>query len=260
MTEKQKAWNVSAEIRAEQKAAFANMSRKEKFNYFWEYYRFHVIVTVLVVVILGNMIHGIVTSRSYSFYAVLINAFGLNGEVLGEEFSEMAGLDNIKQHCNIDTSSFLDINEITSIDAALIQRLYATISASILDSIIADGFTFIYFADAGFFIDLRLILSEDEIKRFEDNFFYIDEAFIDAMRADPNMSMVDQQKTLEQMDQDVELRRQPDKMKTPIPVGIFLSDSPVLKDAYYGNIPVAGVIGSSNRKDEAIKFVEFLLR
>jgi len=259
MAEKKKSWNVSAEIRAEQKAALANMTRKEKFKYYWEYYRYHVIISIIVIASLSHIIYGIVTNRDFSFYAVIINSHGLDGEALSEEFSVLADLDNEKLHCFIDTTLFINTNEFSQTDSMLVQRLFATVGTGELDTIVADAFTFIHFANAEFFIDLRLVLSDDEIEYYKDIFFYVDRAAIEARRTNFNIDIVHEIKTPEQMKQDVELRRQPEIMTEPVPVGIFLSDSLILKDAYWGDtVPVIGITVSSSRKDKVLELIEFL--
>ena len=54
--------SVMDEIR-EQHKKMKGKSLKEKFQYFWEYYRVATLVTILVAVFLGNLIYTVATAK-----------------------------------------------------------------------------------------------------------------------------------------------------------------------------------------------------
>ena len=263
MSENKKTWSVAAEIKAEQKAALKYMSRKEKSKYIWEYYKIQIITAIVSVILLISIIYNAATNRDYSYYAVIFNAVILDGEEIAEDFNTFAGIDGSRYHTFIDTSNVLDKDNVTPFEMAIIQRIMATIVAGHLDSIIADGYTFTYFADGEFFVDLRKVISAEELKRYENNLFYIDQAVIDRRNANVNMDSVLDIIVLdeEQRVAEVTLRRQPENMGNPVPVGIILTGSPLINDAYLTHeIPVLGIIGTSDRHELTMMFVEFLLR
>ena len=261
MSENKKTWSVAAEIRAEQKAALKDMSRKEKLNYFWEYYKMHTIATVIILCLFISIIHNVITNKPYSFYAIVLNAIELDSDVLGEEFSQFAGIDNTRYNCFIDTGHHLNTMDVSPYEMALVQRMMATVAAGHLDSVVTDGFTFIYFADNEFFTDLSTILSAEQLKLFEGNLYYIDKAHIERRNANTDIDSIMFMEVLdiEQQLKEVEKRRQPENMEKPIPVGIVLSDSAILQNSLLSDaVPVLGVIASSDRKEEAVKLAEFL--
>ena len=66
--------SVGDEIREERRKAMGRMSPKEKFAYFWDYYKIHAFVTVAVVIAASSFIYQYATYKDYGFYAALINA------------------------------------------------------------------------------------------------------------------------------------------------------------------------------------------
>ena len=260
MEEKKENWSVTAEIRAEQKAALKEMKAKAKLAYFWEYYKIHAIVTVVAIVVAASFLYNIITNRDYSFYALFINAHYFSGDTMAEDFSRFSGIDNDNLRCFIETDMAFNREEFTSYEAAAVQRITATVMTGDLDVITADAYTFIYFADSEFFADLRDVFSEAELKPYQDNLFYIDQAVIDKRNAtvgfDESQLLIE--KTFDQMIAEAEARRQPENMADPVPVGIFLADT-VIDDAYFETaFPVFGIIASSGRFDIAAMYLDFL--
>ncbi|MCL2717702.1 MAG: hypothetical protein FWE14_02860 [Lachnospiraceae bacterium] len=262
MSEKPQSWSVTAEIRAEQKAAIKDMSRKEKLAYFWEYYKIHTITILISAVILISIIYNMATSKDYAFYAVILNSYGLSRETLADDFSTFAEIDTDRVLVYIETETHLNIDDFSPFDMATVQRIMATIAAGQLDAIVTDASSFIYFSDAEFFGDLRLILSAEELKRHENRLFYIDQDVIDKKNANPNFDNIEIIiKTPEEKIQEIKLRRQPENMINPVPVGIFMTESQLIQSAFFGNdFPVLGIIGTSRQHENARMFVDFLLK
>jgi hypothetical protein len=254
--------SVAAEIRAEQKAALKNMPFKKKVAYFWEYYRFHVLITVVLVMVAVNFITSIVGQKPYSFYGIMLNSFELDGAAWQEEFAAYAELDEEKSQCYIETQTFLDIDSLDQYNIASIQRVLALVATGDLDVIVSDGPAFTYYADAEIFLDLRTVLSAEEIARYEGDFFYIDQAFIERRKNDVNLALdySDTPKSNEEKLNDLEKRRHPENMENPIPVGIFVTDAALIKatGAYPLFEPIYGIAVSSQRLEVAVKYLEFL--
>jgi hypothetical protein len=255
-------WDVSAEIRAEQKAALEKMSFKQKVAYYWEYYRFHALIALAVLAVGINIVSFVINQKPYSFYGLMLNAFELDGASLQGAFSDFAGLDEQKTACFIDTQSYLNIDELDQYNIASIQRILALISAGDLDVIVSDGPTFIYLAEGEMLMDLRAVLSAEEITRYEEYFFYIDQAAIERRNNDENL-VIDVNpavKSPEEKVSELEERRDPTQMENPVPVGIFVNETAFIKKsgAYPNYTPVYGIAVSSQRLETAKQYLEFL--
>ena len=74
---------VIDEIRQQQMKT-KEMSAKGKLEYFWDYYKVHTIVAILVIFFAAMFIRDIVTAKDYNFYSILFNARQLSGDSLAE--------------------------------------------------------------------------------------------------------------------------------------------------------------------------------
>jgi hypothetical protein len=255
-------WSVKAEIRAEQRAALEKMTRKEKLAYFWEYYRYHLLIGIMVLAVAINLITSIVNQKPYAFYAMMINSFELDAEAIQDEFGAYAGFDLQRTACLIDVTTFLNLDSLDQYNIASIQRVLALTSAGDLDVITSDGTTFTYFAEAELLMDLREVLSAEELALYEDNIFYIDMAFIERRKNDDNIEASDYLtvKSYEEKLSDLEEHRSAEEMETPVPVGIFIADAALIEatGAYPTLPPVFGISISSQRTEAGVRFLEFL--
>ena len=109
LKEREHAMSVIDEIREEQKKALSTMSLKEKLAYFWDYYKIHTVVTIVVLAFVISFIHQYVTNKDYGFYAALVNAHASSYDdelpaIWAEEFQEYAQIDPDEYLVYIDTS------------------------------------------------------------------------------------------------------------------------------------------------------------
>ena len=257
---------VADEIREQQKK-MKDMSLKEKLAYFWYYYKVHTIV-ILIVAIFGSIwIHEIVTAKDYNFYGIMLNSFQLSGEALGNSFSEYAGLDSENYTCYIDTLSTLSYQTQTDYDLATLQKMFALVQTGDLDTLVLDGQVFYNFAFNGMVTDLSTVLTEEELARHEGNIYYIDYAKI--REAEANDGSTDElmkeaearrNATKEEMNVEAESHKDPSTMKDPVPVGIYLTDSPFAQktSSYSDLVPIYGFVTTSGRMETAKKYLEFL--
>ena len=99
---------VIDEIR-EQQLKTKDMSAKGKLAYFWDYYKVHTIVILLVLIFGGALIHDIVSAKDYCFSSIMMNASLLSGESMESAFAEYADLDTETYQCFIDTTTALSL-------------------------------------------------------------------------------------------------------------------------------------------------------
>ena len=125
---------VIDEIRQQQMKT-KEMSAKGKLEYFWDYYKVHTIVAILVIFFAAMFIRDIATAKDYNFYSILFNARQLSGDSLESAFSEYAGLDTENYECYIDASTGLSLTSFTEYDMATVQKLMATIQIGDLDTV-----------------------------------------------------------------------------------------------------------------------------
>lgn len=241
----------------EQKNKLKGKTFKEKLGYFWDYYKVHTFVTLLVVVIASVFIHDAITAKDYGFSATLLNAYASdNQEALENEFAEYSNIDLDIYDCYIDTGSTLSYETMSEMDLAISQRLIAMAQTDAIDVVISDLEPFSNFSKGMMFVDLREELSEDEFAKFEPYFFYIDAALEeedDMIYGEDGMPQI--------VDNSID-HSDPSSMKDPIPVGIHLEDSAKLKEwgcyPVKDSTPIFGFVYSSVRKDVSHLFLQYL--
>lgn len=214
--------SIIEEIREQQKKAFATMSLREKLAYFWDYYKVHTIVAVLIIVFIISFVSSWRANKPYAFYAVLLNAYtdAENNNVSSEwsqEFMEYAGIDPDAYQVSIDTSITISEDGGDQYEVANRQKMVAMLQIGDIHAIIADTEAFENYARLDYFYDLTAIFTAEELAPYADLFYYTDAAAFDADTGD----------TLEELDAAQEKRyaqvidhSDPASMEKPVAVGI----------------------------------------
>lgn len=257
---------VQDEIR-EQQQKLKDKSLKDKLQYFWYYYKIHTIVVICAVIFLVTMFRDILSAKDYTFYGIMLNAVNLSGDSMEEAFGEYAGLDLETYECFIDTDSTLSYRTATQYDMATSQRLIALVQTKDLDAMVFDSEIYNNYANNGMVADLTTLYTPEELQKYEDRLYYVDKAQIDRAYEDPDYKNEaiafledDKEVTNDDILKEAETHRHPENMEDPIPVGIFLEDSPfVQKTGSYDILkPVFGISVTTTRPETARKFLEFL--
>lgn len=240
----------------EERAALKNGTLKQKFTYFLDYYKWHVIITVAVIGFAASMIYQSVTSKDTAFFAALVNVFEITStEEYVQGFTEYAGIDTDVYDVMFDSSMHISNTEVTQDTIAASQKLMVYIAASELDVILSDEATIEQYAYNDSFCDLREILTEEQLQKYEPYLYYMDQAVADAIHA-----------AQEDPDYDYNQRpfhpdpKKPEAMDEPIPVGIFLDETSSLDEFYLflNGKGVLAVPATAPNPDNVVKYVDFL--
>lgn len=254
---------VRDEIRQEQLKT-KDMNWKDRLGYFWYYYKVHTLVAILVVIFSVTLIHDITTTRDYNFYGIMLNSYQLSADRLEAAFSDYAGLDSENYECFLDTDSTLSMTAMSEFDLVSSQKMIALMSTHDLDSVVFDSQAFYHYSNNEMFMDLRQVFTEEELKKYEDHLYYIDYAVIRAAIEAAEEGLVTYEEapapTPEEIAAEAETHKHPEDMEEPIPVGVFITDSPFAKQtgAYENLTPVFGIVASTQRLDTAKEYLHFL--
>ncbi len=241
----------------EEREAMKHKTPKEKLSYFWDYYKWHVIVSILVLIVGISLIYETVTRKDVAFYALLLNgatySFMQDNAENTSDFAAYAGIDENDYEILYDTTVQLGQGSANEYEAA--QKLMVYIAAGDLDVMVSDYSSLEKYAYKENFHDMRTFLTQEQIEKYGASFYYIDNAVVreidaanDAMNLDyvPNYGNP----------------TQPEKMKEPIPVGIYLpKESPLLKDYYFhGEDVVVSVLINTSRPEITSQYIDFLMQ
>lgn len=253
---------INDEIR-EQTKKFKDMNLKEKWEYFWEYYKLNVIIIAVIATFVISMIYNFVTAKDYCFNGMLLNASMMDQEKIASSFAEYAGFDTETYECFIDATSTLSYQKPSEYELATAQKIVALIQSKELDGLLFDAEVFYNYAFNQVFMDLREVYTTEELAAYEGRIYYIDKAEI--RRAEESEQTTGQSYTLNSLTPDeviaeAQTHRDPSTMEEPIPVGIFVDDSPFAEKskAYLGVVPIYGISSTSQRVEASKLFLNFL--
>lgn len=229
---------------------------KEKFAYFWDYHKWHVIGTAAVLIFVISYIHNVVTAKDTAFYAVLINSVSVEDtDPYMQEYAEYAGIDLEEYDILFDSSMVIQKDTNDEMSYTYMQKLMAYTAAAELDAMITGDETFRQYAYNENFHDLRNILTAEQLEKYEPYFYYIDYKIVE-----------ETEKAIDEWDEsyvpDYPDSTNPDVMEQPIPVGIYVDSSAKLKE-YYGfaeGIGVLGIYGNTQRLENTLKYLDFVMQ
>jgi hypothetical protein len=238
---------------------------KAMVSYFWDYYKIPTAVIIVIALFSFYLIRDMASNLPYGFYAMMINStMHPDGEVIGEDFAGYAGIDTSSYNVLIDTNQTLSTSSYNTYDVSTQERIMAITAAGDLDVMIADQSVFEQYARNSYMTDLRDLMSEDELKKYDGYIYYVDGAILKAIEdgtyeqassentadnesqgsqddpsvAGSNSAATDETISDEEISymlgisspssivsEDDFVLPDPDSMEDPVPVGIILSDT-----------------------------------
>ena len=127
----------------EEREALKNGTPKQKLAYFWYYYKWHVIISVIVIGMIVSFIYQYTNRKDTAFNAVLLNA-SLLDQISSEQpdfltdFAEKEGIDLNTSDITFDTSIRVVEGSMDEVSVTSTQKLMVYVAANELDSMITD--------------------------------------------------------------------------------------------------------------------------
>lgn len=204
-----------------QREAIKNKSFKEKLAYYWYYYKIHVIVAIFAIILVITTIHDIVTYKDIAFYVAFLNSFDTeHDQEFIDEFSLLTDIDTDEYDIYLDTNMYFNVADYDQASMAAMQKFLAMSSSGEIDVVIADRNVYSSYADNGFFRNLNEYLTDEQLAKYADHFYYYDEGTLD--------DEIDYEAVYNSefaIPDDTSERRDPSLLEKPVPVGIFLDDA-----------------------------------
>ncbi|MCC8136745.1 MAG: hypothetical protein LIO76_01550 [Clostridiales bacterium] len=152
------------------------LSWKDRFIYVWDYYKpqMAAIIGVIFVIYLGVTIyHNLQIDTIFSAYMVNCNSYTVDTSALLADFTDYIGGIGEKEEITFDTSVTLD-DEDVSYGYAYQMKFTAVLTANMADVILMDPEKFEEYAAYGYFVDLREILTDEQMEAWSDLFVYME--------------------------------------------------------------------------------------
>ncbi|MGN1148730.1 MAG: hypothetical protein ACI4TB_09925 [Lachnospiraceae bacterium] len=237
----------------EERAKLKEQSFKKKLSYFWTYYKWYVIVGIIVVIAAGYTIKVIATHTDDALYGIALNG-SLKGDedTLSQSFMEYAGIDPKEYSVSFNTTLRMsDTMTETGVEASQFIMVYS--AAKDLDVGIMDAPRFEKYAYGSLYCSLETCLSSEMLDKLAGKVYYVDYTVLEEIE-----KREDNGESTEDIVRPDPFK--PEEMDNPIPVGVDISDCSKFTDAYYYEEgPVyLGIVITSERRETAAKFIEFL--
>lgn len=215
------------EIR-EQNAKLKDASFQEKLAYFKEYYLKTTLAAAAGIIFILYLAYNMLTApEDTAFAAFFYNDTGdsSNTELL-DGFVEYMDIDTKKHNAYIDATMTFAPDSGDMGAYVGMEKTMTVIAANELDIIVGDTDTIDYFSRSECLHDVTTILPDDLLAEFKDRLYYAADG----------------------------------ENGEPVPVGIYVSDSPKLNEYYYyvDREPVLGFIINSKNVDTAIEFLRYI--
>ncbi len=241
----------------EEREALKHGTPQQKLQYFWDYYKWHTIVAILVITAIVYVIHFYATRKEEMFCGAILNCYALeNADAYNQGFVSYCGYDPEDYSAFIDSTVNVNFEEFDANSSASAEKLSMYIAANQLDVIVAEEDIFSHYAYGGVFNDIRTALTEEEVAEYESRFYYVDLPLVEATYKAEMEFDTTFQPTLPDPDR-------PELMEEPIPVGIYVDDSKGLSENYLfreEGKAVFGIVSNAPDRELSIKYLEYLLQ
>ncbi|MCR4895139.1 MAG: hypothetical protein K5891_00015 [Lachnospiraceae bacterium] len=244
----------------EEREEIKNRPFKERFAYYFGYYKWHAFAVVVALITVISLIHHFATLKTTVLYTAFVNATLLDGKdaVLTEPFAALTGTDLKKEAFQFDDTIYLSMSEQSEETMVGVQKMAALIYSGDLDVLISKNDYFAAYAYQEVCVDPAEYLDPAVYEELVSTgqIYYIDLAFL---RRSKEASEQGEEVPAEEMPDPLD----PSKMQEPVAAGLALKECKTLDGAVVfreeGPLYV-GVLATSKRSDMAEEFVAFLLR
>lgn len=240
----------------EERAAMKEKSFKERFDYFWDYHKGHVIITAIAVILVSSLVTQIINRKETAFFVAMLNCIDLtdsSGEYAAA-FEAHAGINSEKETAIFDTTMHIDMSSMDEITQSSLEKMMIYLAAQEIDMVMGDEKIMENYANNETFMDLREILNTEQIAKYEPYFYYVDQAVIDEKKAQQDAMNYDYVPVYPDP-------RHPEVMENPIPVGIYLDNAEELKESYYfsGEDPLIAIVLNTLRPELSVQYIDYIL-
>lgn len=239
------------EAHKEQWKAMKDKSFKERLAYFCQYYGIQTVALVVALAVVIGFTVNLITKKDYAFTGIFFGGqTHTSAEVFLQEYAQAAGIDlkeydlSIQSHLNIQMDQ-----QVTQELYSSMQAFTAMVAARSVDCFAGDPDLILYYAYLEYAVDLRTVLTAEELSALAPYLYYVDRQLIlqqDAANgglADAFAQRPDPQK--------------PELMGEPVPVAISLqAATQAFQDAYTfpGDAAIC-ICASSEQAENALAFI-----
>lgn len=245
------------EFKEERKAIFENGTLKQKALYIWDYYKWHIIIPLIIVITIVWYIVHVITAPDVILNGVILNVYNTKTEssadTLLDDFYKEQKINLKEEEINLNMSLYYTAgNDNANYESS--QALMAWLAAGQLDFMTGDVAALTELSYKDYFTDLREYLTDEQIQKYEPYFLYMDYDFY--TKRSQKISNMEDVSTMEYPD-----CTKPEEMVDPIPVMIDMSQSKKLTETYgeTSDILAFAITVKDTNKDMTLEFLDYLM-
>ena len=232
---------------------------QEKLEFIRQYYIWHIVVILAVVVIAVSSIVSAITKKDAVLNGIMLNV-GEEGRLaateLCEDFLQKQGMDTKKVKVDLNSNMIFipESDENIESNYATLDVLTARITGKLSDFVTGNYNAMLVLSYSDYFIDLSQVMTEEQLSAYADRLLYIDGAVLEAFRnaADTgdygaDIKIPDPQK--------------PELMEKPVPVFLNVAGSDALKMVYPNTTEkiLLSVTANYPNPQNLISFIDYLI-
>ena len=231
----------------------------KKLRYIYDYYKLPVLIALIVLYIIGYSAFRACTKKDPLLYAALVNV-SVSQELvedLSEGFLENLPSRTAKETMLLATGWYLtdhpDADDLTYTRASQ-MKILAGIDAEQLDLVFMDREAFDAFSQNGFLYDLSTLFPDPEEASEENS--PVPDALAEAIRPHlvTNMEIIEDNAKEIALDESIEYH----SVTREYPMGIDLSDFPLIKSAHFSGTVYLGIVSNTPRMENVIQYLSYL--
>ena len=167
--------SVNDEIREQHKKVLAEEGLKGRLKYFVHYYKWPVLIALFVIIFFGSSLYQVLSKKDTALQVLMVNGFpNVETEEFMNDFETTITIDSKKEDTLLDDNFYINTESPSLYDEQNAERLYVMSSAGVVDVVLVDEAYFQVMAEAGYLMDLRKVLSEEQMALYEERAFYYD--------------------------------------------------------------------------------------
>lgn len=228
---------------------FHDLHGLKKLQYIWDYYKFPLVVLCIVLYITGYTVYGHVTHKEAVLYTAFVNVTAGEDliENLSEHFLEARNIDTVRNEFHLYSGLYLTddkTNPYHEYTYASHMKILAAIDAEQLDVVLMNKEAFDAFSQNGYLCDLDELLAEENPDLYETLKSYLI----------TNTSILEDNSVALYFDESAVYTAKTEEF----PMGLDLSQSPIIQDAGFEDTVYLGIILNSPRKAMAVTYLQYL--
>lgn len=232
---------------------------QEKWKYFWDYYKWHVIGGTLAVIMVVWLVHDVVTQEDSVLYVALINCASVYDD--SEYVSSVTEYLGVESGETITIESSLDVTDDTTAYTSY-EVIAVRIASNEMDVMVADEEFISDYAQEDSLVDLTTVMSEEQLERYSDYFYYVDYALIES-------GYYEETAYEDQVFDGTAVHASPEDMEQPVAVGVYISTTDEAGDYvctssdfnsnyYYGTEAIFSLMCYTEHAEMALQFLDYI--